>query len=83
MHRLGVLGAPRRTMLGSAAYVQPEWQAEMPLVGIGGTILFVSSLAYFLNLVLTLAASRDPAPAVPEFAEALSGADHAPAVLDR
>lgn len=83
MHRLGILGAPRRTMLGAAAYIQPEWHAVLPLVGIGGTILFVSSVAYFVNLVLTLTASRGPAPAVPEFAEALSGPDHAPAVLDR
>jgi hypothetical protein len=33
--------------------------------------------------VLTLAASRGPAPSVPEFAEALSGPEHAPAILDR
>jgi cytochrome c oxidase subunit 1 len=83
LHRLGMLGAPRRTMLGSATYFLPEWKHVMPLVGVGGTILFVSSLLYFLNIVLTLVASRGPAPAVPEFAEALSGPDHAPAVLDR
>lgn len=83
MHRLGMLGAPRRTMLGAATYVQPEWKPLMSLVGIGGTILFLSSLLYFLNIVLTLVASRGPAPAVPEFAEALSGPEHAPAVLDR
>ena len=40
-------------------------------------------MLYFLNLVLTLTVSRAPAPTVPEFAEALSGPDHAPAVLDR
>jgi cytochrome c oxidase subunit 1 len=83
MHRLGMLGAPRRTMLGAAPYVQPEWKALFPLVGIGGTILFASALLYFLNIVLTLVASRAPGPAVPEFAEALSGPEHAPAVLDR
>jgi cytochrome c oxidase subunit 1 len=83
MHRVGMLGAPRRTMLGAAAYVQPEWRAVLPLVGIGGAILFVSSLLYFLNLVLTLVASRAPAPAVPQFAEAMSGPDHAPPILDR
>jgi cytochrome c oxidase subunit 1 len=83
LHRLGLLGAPRRTMLGVAPYVQPEWRTVLPLVGIGGMVLFVSALLYFLNIVLTLAASRRPAPAVPEFAEALSSADHAPAVLDR
>jgi cytochrome c oxidase subunit 1 len=83
MHRLGLLGAPRRTMLGAAAYIQPEWKPLLALVGIGGAILFASSILYFLNLVLTCLASRAPAPAVPEFAEPLSGPDHAPAILDR
>ncbi len=83
LHRLGMLGAPRRTMLGAAPYVQPEWRAVLPLVGVGVTILFVAALLDFLNLVLTVTASRAPAPAPPEFAEALSGADHAPAILDR
>jgi cytochrome c oxidase subunit I len=83
LHRLGLMGMPRRTMIGAASYMQPEWKALLPLVGIGGSILFASSMLYFLNLILTLTASRAPAPAVPEFAEALSGADHAPAILDR
>jgi len=81
MHQLGMLGAPRRTMLGAAAYVRPEWKALLPMVGLGGAILFVSSLLYFLILVLTLLASRRPAP--PEFAEAMSGPDHWPPILDR
>jgi len=83
LHRLGLMGMPRRTMIGAASYVQPEWKALLPLVGIGGSVLFVSSMLYFLNLILTLVASRAPAPAVPGFAEALSGPDHAPAILDR
>lgn len=83
LHRLGLMGAPRRTMLGAAPYVQPAWKAVLPLVGIGGTVLFVSGVLYFLNLVLTLAKSRGPAPAAPGFAEALSGPEHAPAILDR
>ena len=83
LHRLGLMGMPRRTMIGAAPYVLPEWKALLPLVGIGGTLLFLSSVLFFLNLVLTLVASRAPAPAVPAFAEALSGPDHAPAILDR
>jgi len=83
MHVLGLMGAPRRTMLGAATYIQPEWKTVFPLIALGGAILFLSSLLYFLNIVMTLVASRRPAPAVPEFAEALSGPDHAPAVLDR
>ncbi len=83
MHQLGIMGAPRRTMLGVAAYVQPEWRSTMAWVGIGGTILFASSLLYFLNVVLTVTLSRRPAPAPPEFAEAMSGPDHSPLILDR
>ena len=82
-HNLGVLGAPRRTPLGAAPYLRPEWDWDRTMVGIGGSGLFLSALLYFLNLALTLVASRAPAPAPPAFAEAASGPEHAPAVLDR
>jgi cytochrome c oxidase subunit I len=83
LHELGLRGMPRRTMIGHASYLQPEWKVLLPLVGIGGAILFVSALLYFLNMILTVAASRRaPQPAL-EFAEALSGPEHAPAFLDR
>ena len=83
LHRLGMMGMPRRTMIGASVYLQPEWKSALPLVGIGGTILFLSALLYFLNIGLTLAASREPAPSMIPFAEALSGPEHAPAILDR
>jgi cytochrome c oxidase subunit 1 len=83
LHRLGLMGMPRRTMIGAAPYAQPEWKALFPLVGIGASILFVSSMLFFFNLVMTRLASRAPAPEVPRFADALSGPDHAPAILDR
>jgi cytochrome c oxidase subunit 1 len=82
-HNLGILGAPRRTMLGAAPYLQPEWNWHLMWVGIGGTILFASALCYFVNVLLTVVASRRPAPEMPAFAEALSGPEHAPAILDR
>ena len=83
LHRLGLLGMPRRTMIGAAAYVQPEWKPILPLVGIGGTILTVSALLYFLNLALTLVASRSEYPYGIAFAEPMSGPEHAPAIFDR
>jgi cytochrome c oxidase subunit 1 len=64
-------------------YMQPEWRALMPLVGIGGTIMFVSAMLYFLNLLLTWMVSREPAPEPIEFAEAVSGPEDAPVFLDR
>jgi len=83
LHQLGLEGMPRRTMISAVPYMQAEWKALLPLVGIGGTVLFLSALLYFLNLVLTVTVSRGPAPAVPAFAEAQSGPEHAPAFLDR
>lgn len=64
-------------------YLQSSWKGNLLWVGIGGSILFVSAMLYFLNIALTLVASRKPAPEVPAFAEALSGPEHAPALLDR
>lgn len=82
-HRLGLMGMPRRTMIGSSPYLQPEWQSSLPLVGIGGTILFVSAILYFGNMLLTVVASREPAVVEVPFAEALSGPENAPVILDR
>jgi cytochrome c oxidase subunit 1 len=50
---------------------------------VGGTLLFISGVLYLLNLLLTVTASRQPAPAVPEFAQAMAPAEEGPAVLDR
>jgi len=83
LHRLGMMGAPRRTMIGAALYVQPEWRAALSLVGIGGAILFSSALLYFLNIGLTVVASKPASIEMPQFADALSGPEHAPAILDR
>jgi len=83
MHELGLMGMPRRTMVSLAPYVQNEWRNAMFLVGIGGTLLFVSGILYFLNLGLTLWTSRQPVPAVPEFAKPLTGVDDSPPILDR
>jgi cytochrome c oxidase subunit 1 len=83
LHRLGLMGMPRRTMIGASAYVQPEWTPLLPLIAVGGTVLTLSALLYFANLVLTLVVSRAPHPAGVAFADAMSGADHAPAIFDR
>jgi cytochrome c oxidase subunit 1 len=83
LHRLGLMGAPRRTMLGAAPYIQPEWKAALPLVGIGGCLLTLSALLYFANMLMTVVASREAYPQGIAFAEAMSGPDHAPAIFDR
>jgi cytochrome c oxidase subunit 1 len=63
LHRLGLLGMPRRTFISVAPYLPQDWFniLLMPMVGIGGALLFISGVLYFLNVVLTLLASRQPA----------------------
>ena len=83
LHRLGMMGMPRRTMIGAVPYMQPEWKAPLLLVGAGGMILFISAMLYFLNLAMTAFASKEPAGAKLEFAETAPGHAEAPAVMDR
>lgn len=83
LHRLGLMSMPRRTSIGAAPYVQPEWKPLLPLVGIGGAILFASALPYFAIIGMTAFASKREAVERPAFAEALSGPADAPAFLDR
>ena len=83
LHELGLRGMPRRTDIGHISYMQPQWKTLLPLVGIGGAMLFLSATLYFLNIALTATvARRVPQPAA-EFADAVSGPDHAPAFVDR
>jgi cytochrome c oxidase subunit I len=83
MHTLGLLGMPRRSMIGSVPYMQPEWRSYLPLIAIGGVIMFVSGFLYFLNIVMTLVASKEPARVDIPWAEAQSGSEDAPAILER
>jgi cytochrome c oxidase subunit 1 len=53
MHVLGLLGAPRRVPLGLAPYVPAEWNSRLFQVGVGGAILFVSVILYFIVVVKT------------------------------
>jgi cytochrome c oxidase subunit 1 len=84
MHSLGLLGMPRRTAIGSAPYVQPEWAALLPIVMAGGLIMLVSAILFYLNIVLTATAGRplEREPVVP-FARAVSGPEDVPPLLDR
>jgi cytochrome c oxidase subunit 1 len=53
MHVLGLLGAPRRTELGTAPYVPDEWNGHLLRVSIGGAILLVSVIMYIVTMVRT------------------------------
>lgn len=90
MHNLGLLGVPRRTMLGAAPYIREsvyagaaEWSLLLPLTMIGGLIMFVSAILFFTNILLTLAIGKsEPNQEIP-FAKAISGPEDVPTVLDR
>lgn len=72
LHRLGLMGAPRRTMLGVATdnYGTPDWLFPRLMVGIGGTILLVS-IILFLVVVIKTVLSKEKATVEMPVAEAL------------
>lgn len=49
----GLMGVPRRTALGSAPYVLPEWLTAFNWMAFGGAILTISGLLFFLVLIMT------------------------------
>jgi cytochrome c oxidase subunit 1 len=85
LHILGLrFGVPRRTMLGAAPYASPEWTPFLIEVAIGGTLLFLSLLAYFINVLGTVFASRPLSkPVEMPVAEAVTEPQRTPAWLDR
>ncbi len=59
LHILGLrYGVPRRTMLGAAPYLSPEWSPFMIEALIGALILLVSGALYYVNMVGTVASKR-------------------------
>jgi cytochrome c oxidase subunit 1 len=84
LHRLGLLEMPRRTSIGVAPYVLDSWRPILPLVGIGGTLLFISGSLWVMIVALTaIKGTRLVADVEVPFAEAHSGSDHAPRALDQ
>ncbi|MBI5304910.1 MAG: cbb3-type cytochrome c oxidase subunit I [Chloroflexi bacterium] len=72
LHRLGLLGAPRRTMLGVATdnYGTPDWLFPRLETGIGGTILLVSFICFLVVVVKTMM-NKETAKVEMPIAEAL------------
>ncbi len=61
MHRLGLLGAPRRTMLGAAieAYGSNDWRIWTILTATGGIIMFVALVMFIAVVVMTAFRSKE------------------------
>jgi cytochrome c oxidase subunit 1 len=84
MHVLGLLGAPRRTPLGSAPYIPPEWYGRRLMIGIGGAILFVGAVMYVVIMVATaLSKQRTEKEELIPVAESISPVEMTPAWLDK
>lgn len=95
MHWAGLMGAPRRVPFSQAAYTQQliektaDWMfggfsSAMILVAVGGVILTFSGLFFFINVIGTFFMKKGTADDVDvPLAEALSGPENAPPVLDR
>jgi len=49
----GLMGVPRRTALGQAPYVLPEWLTAFNWMALGGAILTVSGVLFFTVLIMT------------------------------
>ncbi len=73
MHAAGLLGAPRRTMLSVAMenYGTAEWRLPLLMSGVGGVILLVSLILFFLNMVMTAFFSKEEAEVEMPVAEPL------------
>jgi cytochrome c oxidase subunit 1 len=85
MHVLGLLGAPRRTPLGDAAYVPEEWNGHLLRVSVGGAILLVSVLIYGYVMLRTAVGPKLAAGDVPDvpIAESIRHPQLTPVWLDR
>lgn len=83
LHSLGLAGAPRRTPLGNAPYVPPEWHGLLLRVAIGGTIMFFGLLFYVLVMAKTAFSKATETVSVePPVAEPLYVGIQIPAWLD-
>jgi cytochrome c oxidase subunit 1 len=84
-HYIGIrYGIPRRTMLGAAPYLSPEWNPWLILAAIGGVLLWLSLMLYFVIVLGTVFASQKTAePVEMPVAEALRDSEETPAWLDR
>jgi cytochrome c oxidase subunit 1 len=54
----GLHGMPRRTFMAEATYFAPEWRLPGILTGVGGTLMFIGVMLFFLVIGLTIAAGR-------------------------
>lgn len=54
----GLEGMPRRTFMAQATYDNPAWHLGGALTGIGGTLMFIGVMLFFVVIGLTIVAGR-------------------------
>ena len=83
-HLLGLrYGVPRRTTLGAAPYLSPEWNPMLIMAAIGGVLVWASLMLYFVIVLGTVFASRKLLhPVEMPVADALRDAQETPQWLD-
>ena len=58
MITVGLRGMPRRTFRAQATYTNPEWDLGGALAGIGGTLMFVGIMLFFVVIGWTIVAGE-------------------------
>jgi cytochrome c oxidase subunit 1 len=83
-HLLGLrFGVPRRTTLGAAPYLSPEWNPLLIVAAVGGVLVWASLMLYFVVMLGTVFASRKLLhPVEMPVADALRDAQETPQWLD-
>lgn len=78
----GLMGAPRRTAIGDAPYFMAEWEYAFIFAAVGGTLITISGLLYFINVIATVWKGKKEEATVP-IAEPLEEERDMPRLLDR
>lgn len=83
LHWIGLLGAPRRTMIGVAIenYGNAQWKVASLMTGVGGTILLLSGLVFFYVIIHTVFFQKETAEVEVPVAEPLNPDEGVPAWL--
>lgn len=54
----GLEGMPRRTFMAQASYSSPDWVLPGILTGIGGTLMFIGVITFFIVVAMTVVAGE-------------------------
>jgi cytochrome c oxidase subunit I len=84
MHRIGLDAIPRRTPLAQAPWTSGELETSFLIMLVGGSAMIIAGVLYFLNIILTLLVSKEPARIeVPLLPVTSHGShEHIPKILD-